>query len=122
MQGVGVTVRSAMRSYLRFANNMWLGQPHHVTSLPHHVTSSSLRDVIKAPLMVQNPQVPAHDLILKQRAGGNIDSLTVIGDDDNSSSQRHIPPEIHIPRDRQVIKFQQVRDRLESGRGGFYTG
>ena len=37
--------------------------------------------------MIQNSEIPRHDLVLKDCSGRNVDSVPVVGDDDDGSSE-----------------------------------
>ena len=40
--------------------------------------------------MVHDPHVAGHDLVLEDGAGGDVDPLPVVGDDDHRALQTHL--------------------------------
>ena len=44
--------------------------------------------------MVHDPHVAGHDLVLEDGAGGDVDPLPVVGDDDHRALQTHLDTEI----------------------------
>ena len=55
--------------------------------------------------MVQDPQIPAHNLILKKRVSRYIDSLPVICNNDNSASEGDVSPEVDVTGYSEVVQF-----------------
>lgn len=81
--------------------------------------------------MLKDSKIARDDLILKDGTGWNIDSITMVGNDDHRTlqhrrwpspsqirdthSQRNAFAEGHIARHRQTVQLQTVGDALKSG-------
>ena len=65
-------------------------------------------------LMVQYSQVSRHDLVLQHRSVRDVDLVSVAGDDDHRPFERDVLSERHVARYRQVIQFENFRNRGET--------
>lgn len=55
--------------------------------------------------MIQDPEIPGHDLVLEDGTGWNIDAIAVIRDNDHRSSEHDTFSERDIAGDRKVIEL-----------------
>lgn len=63
--------------------------------------------------MVQDAQIASDDLVLEYGARGDIDSFTMVGDNDNRATQLNVCPKCNVTGHRQMIKLKNMRNRLE---------
>lgn len=60
--------------------------------------------------MVEDRKVARHDFVFKDSTVGNVDATSMIGYDDNSTSQHDTRSKGHIAGDCQVMQFLRNRD------------
>jgi len=67
-------------------------------------------------LMIQNAQVARDDLILENRTRWNIDSVSVIRNDDDRALETDILAKGHIAGNSQMVSLEHVRNGFEAAR------
>lgn len=65
-------------------------------------------------LVVQNSHVAGDDLVLEDRAWRDVDSVSVVGDDDDGAAQRDAAPESDVAGHRQMVELDDVGNIRES--------
>ena len=64
--------------------------------------------------MVQNPEIARDDLVFENCPRGNVDLVSVVGDDDDRALQTHTFAKGDVATDGQVIQFDDVGDAGET--------
>jgi hypothetical protein len=58
-------------------------------------------------------QIAREKPVLQNAPVGDVDALALICHDDHCSTERHVSPEIHVSRHRQVVQLKNLRNLLE---------
>jgi len=65
-------------------------------------------------LQFNHVQIPAEQTILQDAAIRDINSLTFVGDNDDSAAQSDITPKVHVAGHCQVVQLDDLGDLLEA--------
>ena len=64
--------------------------------------------------MIQNTKVARDDFVLQIGSRGDINTIAMVSNNDDSSFESNITAEGDISRDGQVVKFQNIWDGLKT--------
>ena len=79
-----------------------------------------LGQIVSNPVTLENShtynhvEVTREQPVLEDAPIGNIDTLTLVGDDDDSTAQGDVPAKVDVPSDRQVVELENLRNLLEA--------